>query len=336
MGKPKTSVAVEQTVITLSNQGLSTRKIAERVQISHRTVQLIRKRNQCTPAINTGGRPRLISDGNARLIERRIKNNKKLTPKAAAKDLNLNASEWTVRRSLNRIGLVSSVKKKKPALSDKNIKARLKFCKDHKNWTEEDWKRVIWSDETKINRYQSDGKEYFWHRPHERILKHQVRETVKHGGGNLMVWGCFTWWHTGPLVQIQGIMKKEDYLHILQSNLPDFVEQAAYPEEEMIFQQDGDPKHTAKIVQNWLGEQKFSTLKWPAQSPDLNPIENLWSIVKRQLQQYQTHPTSLQDLWARVKTEWGKIPEITIQNLVESMPRRVRSVIKNKGLWTKY
>lgn len=98
-----------------------------------------------------------------------------------------------------------------------------------------------------------------------------------------MVWGCITRNGVGPLVKIEGIMKKEQYLDILQKNLPDAIRQTKIVEENVIFQQDGDPKHTAKIVKNWLNSQKFSTIKWPAQSPDLNPVENLWAYMKKKI-----------------------------------------------------
>lgn len=240
------------------------------------------------------------------------------------------------RRALRKIGLVSAVKQIKTALSEKNVKARLGFCKTYGKWTVEDWKRVIWSDETKINRFQSDGKEYYWHRPHEKLQKHQVKQTVKHGGGSLMVWGCFNWWNTGPLVKIDGVMKKEDYLNILQTNLPEFIDGTACPVEDVYFQQDGDPKHTSKIVQNWLSTQNFAVLKWPAQSPDLNPIENLWALLKKRLAVYERAPTNMAELWLRIQEEWSNIPEETLHKLVESMPKRIQSVKKNKGLWTKY
>ena len=98
---------------------------------------------------------------------------------------------------------------------------------------------------------------------------------MKHGFGSLMVRACFTWSNLGPLGKIDGIMKKEDYIRILECNIPDFFEECAYPGEEIIFQQDGNPKHTAKIVKDWLSAQKFQTMQWTAQSPKLNPIENL-------------------------------------------------------------
>lgn len=332
----KLSVELENSVVVLTEKGHSTRKIAEKLNIGQSTVVKVQKRKNIVRAPNVGGRPRQLSDADARLMEREMRKDSSITPKQAADALNKNVSEWTARRALHRIGLLSAVKKKKPALSAKNVKARLAFCKKHVNWSVEDWRRVIWSDEVKINRFQSDGISYYWRRPKETIQRHHVKQTVKHGGGSLMVWGCFTWHNIGPIVKISGIMKKEDYLDILKSNLPDFVQSSPYSEEQVIFQQDGDPKHTAKIVKEWFSQQTFKLMEWPAQSPDLNPIENLWSILKKRLGKYKRAPENMDELWRRVQFEWGQIPDNFIQNLVESMPKRMKGVIKNKGLWTKY
>ncbi|XP_075159510.1 uncharacterized protein LOC142232741 [Haematobia irritans] len=165
----KIALDVENNIVTLTNSGKSSRVIAKELNVSQRIVIAVQKRRNVAPVPNSGGRPRLLKDSDARLMLRQIRNKSCKTPKQAVLAIRKNVSAPTARRALHRLGYVSAVKKKKPALSDKNIKSRLKFCKSHKNWTEEDWKLVIWSDETKINRFQSDGKEYFWHRPHERI-----------------------------------------------------------------------------------------------------------------------------------------------------------------------
>lgn len=95
-------------------------------------------------------------------------------------------------------------------------------------------------------------------------------------------------------------MRKEQYLNIFQTHIPDFVDRSTYPKEEVIFQQDDYPKHTSKIVKEWLNNQNFKLMRWPAQSPGLNPIDNLWSIVKIRLGQYQTATSNMDELWRRV------------------------------------
>lgn len=86
-------------------------------------------------------------------------------------------------RELKDLGLKSGAKHKKPMLTKKHIAAHLKWAKVHEGWTLENWKRVIWSDETKINRIGSDGRKWIWKRPEEKLNKRLVQKTVKHRGG---------------------------------------------------------------------------------------------------------------------------------------------------------
>jgi hypothetical protein len=228
------------------------------------------------------------------------------------------------------------VKKKKPLLSPRHRKQRLAFALKYKEWTVEDWKRVIWSDETKINRIASDGRQWMWRKAGEGLVEREVQGTVKFGGGNIMVWGCISWEGVGRLAEVEGRMNAQQYVDILKDNLLPTMEESNILLEDLIFQQDNDPKHTSKKAQKWMEDHYITLLDWPAQSPDLNPIEHLWQHLKKQLCQYETPAQGVWEVWKRVEEEWGEIEPEVCQKLIESMPRRIGAVIKAKGGHTKY
>jgi transposase len=332
--------ATNQNIKALLAKGLGTREIANRLKVSQTSVQKVR--NSCRRGLPQPkiGRPKKLSARGKLACVRSITSGRAKTATDVAKnldkDLQLSVSRYTVARALKESGMRSAEKKNKPALSAKNVKARLEFAKRHQHWTVEDWKHVIWSDETKVNRFQSDGRAWYWSHDGDSLQDHHVKETLKHGGGSIMVWGCMTARGQGYLCKLERRMDKHVYKEILEDELCRTIEYYGMEVDQVVFQQDNDPKHTAKSTKEWLAEQRFDVLEWPSQSPDLNPIEHLWARLKQQLNKYETAPKGIIELWSRVEEEWNKIGPATCMNLIESMPRRVKAVIKAKGKWTKY
>jgi hypothetical protein len=156
--------------------------------------------------------------------------------------------------------------------------------------------------------------------------------TVKHDA-KLMVWGCFTYHGVGKLYWIPGIMNKRVYQNILETQMIPSAE-VLFPDDNYIFQQDNDPKHTANDVRDFLDAKGIDRTAWPAQSPDLNPIENLWSILNLNTQLRTCN--SLEALFETLTKAWHEIPVGTLNRLVDSMPDRCRAVIRANGFATKY
>ncbi len=107
-----------------------------------------------------------------------------------------------------------------------------------------------------------------------------------------------------------------------------------YGDADFIFQQDLAPAHTAKCTKSWFNDHGVTVLDWPANSPDLYPIENLWGIVKRKMR--DTRPNNAYELNATFKETWASIPPQQCHKLITSMPRRIEAVIKANGAPTKY
>ena len=92
-------------------------------------------------------------------------------------------------------------------------------------------------------------------------------------------------------------MDSEQYVEILEGGLMESVEKLEMDNDSFYFQQDNDPKHTSKLIAKWLEDMGINLLDWPAQSPDLNPIEHLWGHVKKELCKYPSPPSGVHQLW---------------------------------------
>jgi len=155
------------------------------------------KKHGTVADLPVSGQPRCSAPRMDRDIIRKIEENPRLSAPVINVEMKvkygLQVSTATIRNRIREVGLKRRAMKKKPFLSKRHIALRLNWAKKHEKWTLEDWKRVIWSDETKINLFGSDGVSKVWRRSDDGDKAKYCRLTIKHGGGNRMVWACMSW-----------------------------------------------------------------------------------------------------------------------------------------------
>ena len=193
------------------------------------------------------------------------------------------------------------------------------------------WNHVLWSDEMKINLFGSNGFKHVWQRPGEEYKDKCVMPTVKHGGGNVMVLGCMSAAGVGELYFIEGNMNSNMYCKILQQSMISSLQKL---DSRAVFQHDNDPKHTSKTTIALLKRLRVKVMDWPSMSPDLNPIEHLWGILKWKVEVCKV--SNICQLRNVVMEEWKSIPVATCEALVNSMPRREKAILDNDDGHTKY
>ena len=155
-----------------------------------------------------------------------------------------------------------------------------------------------------------------------------------------MVWGCFSAAGVASLVRVENTMDRWKYLDILQNLMIPSALRLVGP--DFVFQQDNAPVHTALAVKSFLQNPQdygypfgnFTTLEWPAQSPDLSPIENLWEMMDLEVHSRPIH--SIGDLFDCIVTAWEHFQQDVCRKLVDTMQNRLREVIQRRGGHTHY
>lgn len=332
----KLSPADKVQIVALRAGGRSWTEIGRLLNINRRTAarcyDSVLERNSYERKRGTG-RIRKTTDREDRQILRVVRNNRFCTTHDVKVRLpHINLSLRSIRRRIHEVSDFSSYWcTRKPFINEVNRRRRVAWAREHLDWTREQWHKVLWTDESpyvlRFNR-----KVRVWRTPDEANHPSCTRATVKHDE-KIMVWGCFAAHGTGHLYRIEGIMNKNIYVGILEDHMyPSAVD--LFGEEEWIFQEDNDPKHTSRLAAEWRNDNGINRLPWPAQSPDLNPIENLWAILDKRLKDRQ--PGTKQELFEELERGWNALDVELLTNLVDSMPARCQSVIDSQGYATKY
>jgi transposase len=249
----------------------------------------------------------------------------------------LKLSKTTVRKVLKRNGKARRRARRKPYLSKVHKRRRVIFGKAEKR---RNWRRVCWSDEATFE-IGYDGRNWWVTRaPGEEYLEKNLKPSFKSGRTSVGVWGCFMDTHLGPLVILPKGARMNQRRYTEEILKPHFVpfynKMRRKYGKEVVMQEDGAKYHFAPIPAAYKNSHKVQRLEWPPQSPDLSPIENLWKRLKDRISARRHRIRSIEEMEIALQQEWARLEEEILDGLMESMPKRIDEMLKNKGGSTKY
>jgi len=280
--------------------------------------------------LNRSGRPLKTTEKERRLIGRISKKSPFLTARQIGNELGIysKVSIYTVRRVLRNCGLFGRIAARKPLLNKNQILKRQQWCKAYSVFSVTDWKNVIFSDESRIERF-SMRRRYVRRPIYQRFLPRYTTKTVKYGGFSILVWGAIKGDGSRILIRCPARLDSNAYQAVLDAGLQELLDGNS------IFMHDGAPCHRSLSTRNYLDGRNICVLcDWPPQSPDFNPIENLWSIVKEKVA--MQNPKNSDELWNCTKQQWDLLGNDVIVKLYDTMPGRIKVAMKCKGHQLKY
>ncbi|KAG2460223.1 TCB1 transposase, partial [Polypterus senegalus] len=339
MKSKELSVHLRDRIVSRHKSGEGYRKISAALKVPMSTVASIThkwKKFETTRTLPIAGRPPKLSDRGRRALVREVTENQIVTLselQRSSLERGEPSRKTTISAAIHQSGMYCRVARPKPLLSKRHMAARLEFAKRHLKDSQTMRNKILWSDETKIELFGVNARRHVRRKPGTANHQANTIPTVKHGGGSIMLWGCFSVAGTGRLVRIKGKMTAAMYRDILDENLLQTALDLRLGR-WFIFQQDNDPKHTAKISKEWLQNNSVNVLEWPSQSPDLKSIEHPWRDLKMVVHRH--FPSNLMELERCCKEEWAKLAKDRCAKLVASYSKRLEAVIAAKDASIKY
>lgn len=240
-------------------------------------------------------------------------------------DKGLTCSVETIRNRIKEAGIEHLAPLKKPMLTEEHRANRLQWVEDNMDF---DWDRVIFTDESSYSVYMPVTK--VWRRRGEK----KVARTLKHPC-KINFWGCLSSKGFGCCYSFKPNLNAQLMCGIYEKKLlPTARNWFGVDPSAWYLQEDNDPKHTSKRCKTWRAENQVQRLPWPSNSPDLNPIENVWSYMKSQIRGKSFRSAAA--LERKIKTIWKHLSPEYAQSLVNSMSDRLNAVLRNDGDWILY
>lgn len=314
--------------------GLTHEQIHQKTNYSIRQIQRACA-TRATPQ-KRSGRPVILTQAQVEEVIEFVsasKRNRRIPYDKVCRALDLPVKAHALGRALRIEGYHRRIALRKPPISEANRRKRLTFAYAHLDWTLEQWYKVLWTDETWVTggRHtrtwvtRKAGEEH-----HSDCIVE--REQRKKGW---MFWGCFAGVNKGP-----GIFWEKDWGPISAESYMDYIVPIIHGwirlNPELILMQDGAPGHRAGITIEDLRERGIYPIEWPPFSPDLNPIEKVWNLMKNYVAENFPEIMSYNRLRDAVKEAWDKVSEYDLKELVDSIHDRCQAVIDANGKHTRY
>jgi transposase len=301
------------------------------------------------------GHPRKIDARGLRRLGRAVLKDPCATAEDLAREATLDSGIDAVKRALKELRFGVYVARKKFWLHKVDMLKRKRWCRKYRIWEKEEWRKIIWSDEVRIEvGVGVGGPIRVRRRPGTGHWSRYLRPNFKSGRFSINFWAAYTYGSRTPLVFIRrrkpheyerkndkgGLNARQYIAEVLEPHLLPYWKTLNGNYHHLRFMHDGAGPHRARKVQRFLSKNGIRTLGWPAHSPDLNPIENAWRILKQRLKkrfrQRHCRPRNAAELRAAAQEEWGLISQRMLDKLVDTMPQRIQDVIKAKGGRTRW
>jgi len=321
----------------------SLKSAALQEEIEERSARRIRDKWLETGSVSNlprSGRPPKVTARMERLLVRNARKDRFASPKKLGNTVNPHIHPNTVCHYLDIHNLHRRVAQRVVHLKKAQRRKRNDWAKGMKG---QNWWEAMWSDETYIFIGDRKGRVFVTRAPDEEFDEACLQEILQQSNVRVMVWACIMDGVKGPIVVLEydggkggGFNAKKYREQVLQPVLLPFFRRMQRERPGLKFQQDGAPAHRAKTTKKWFDDHSIPLLPHPPSSPDVNPAEPVWHLLKDIIRNRPHPPTSIEELKTAVYEAWDSITVDKINKFVHSMPDRVQAIISSKGGHTRY